>query len=515
MKMLFVAALSTILAGAAMPLAAQNLRIGVAAETTSIDPHFQDIGPNLTVKQHIFDSLVHTGPQHELLPALAEAWKLTDDPLVWEFRMRRGVRFHDGSAFTAEDAAFSLRRAPVVPNAPATQGRYLQDIAEIIVVDDHTLRIRTKEPSPIMPQNLAPIGIVSRKIGMRAEPGAFNRGEIAIGSGPYKFVEWVQGSHVRLAANDDYWGAKPSWREITIKPITNAGARVAALLAGDVDLISDVPPVDAPRLARDAKLSLWQGISNRVIFWALDVHRERTPHITAKDGAPIDNPLRDARVRRAIALVIDRQVIVRQVMEGLAVPAMQIVPPSLPGHRPDITLPAADVAEARRLMAEAGHGAGFKMTIHTTANRYPNDLKQAQAVAQMLARINIEAQIASLPLAIYFTEARKFEFSFNLVGWGFTSGDSYVILREAMQTGAANNYGRWSNARTDALLAQARSEMDAKLRDQHLADAQRVALDNFALIPTHFQVNLWATRKGLRIPPRMDEATFGFTVVRE
>jgi peptide/nickel transport system substrate-binding protein len=133
----------------------------------------------------------------------------------------------------------------------------------------------------------------------------------------------------------------------------------------------------------------------------------------------------------------------------------------------------------------------------------------------MLARINIEAQIASLPLAIYFTEARKFEFSFNLVGWGFTSGDSYVILREAMQTGAANNYGRWSNARTDALLAQARSEMDAKLRDQHLADAQRVALDNFALIPTHFQVNLWATRKGLRIPPRMDEATFGFTVVRE
>ena len=184
-----IAVLATVILLAAVPPAlAKTLRIGVAAETTSIDPHFQDIGPNYTVKQHVFDSLIHSGPTQELQPGLATAWRITGDPLVWELTLRRDVKFHDGTPFTAADAAFSLRRAPDVPNAPSTLKRHLEDIAAVEVVDDHTLRIRTKLPLPYLPNNLVPIGMVSHRFGGRAEPGGFNNGQSANGTGPFRFV---------------------------------------------------------------------------------------------------------------------------------------------------------------------------------------------------------------------------------------------------------------------------------------------------------------------------------------
>lgn len=492
---------------AALPGWAASLRIGISSDTTSIDPHFAEIGTNIVVRQHLFDSLVDVGPDMDLRPGLALSWQTTADPLVWDVVLRQGVRFHDGSPFTARDVVFSFRRAPDIPGAPSSYRRHLEDIADIEAVDDHRLRIRTRLPLPTLANNLAPIAIVSHRIGERAEPGDFNTGRHAIGTGPYKFAEWVSGSHVRMVADPGHWRGKPVWDEVVLKPIVNPGARVAALLAGDVDAINDVPPIDVPRLSRDARLAIWQGQSSRVIFWMMDVFRETTPNVTAKDGGPIPNPLKDARVRQAIALVLDRGAIVSQIMDGLATPAHQVVPPGLPGHDAAFRMPAADLAAARRLMAEAGLADGFRMTIHVTANRYPNDLKQAQAVAQMLARIGIEAKVASLPLAIYFTEARRFEFSFGLVGWGFTNGDPYVILRETFQTRANNNYGRWSNEQADALLARIRVDMDKTTRDAAIRDLQRIALGDLAVIPTHFQVNVWATRKGMKLTPRVDEST--------
>jgi peptide/nickel transport system substrate-binding protein len=494
---------------------AQVLRIGISSDTTSIDPHFAEIGTNIVVRQHVFDSLVDVGPSMELRPGLATSWRPTADPLAWEVELRRGVRFHDGTPFTARDAVHSLRRAPDVPNAPSSYRRHLEDIASVEALDDHRLLVRTKLPLPTLPNSLAPIAIVSHRIGERAEPAAFNSGQHAIGTGPYRFVEWVPGSHVRLAADPGHWRGRPAWDEVVLRPLTNPGARVAALLAGDVDAINDVPPVDVPRLSRDPKVAVARGLSSRVIFWMMDVHREASPHVLAKDGGPIANPLRDLRVRRAIALAVDRNAIVQQVMDGLAVPAMQVVPPGLPGHDASLRMPSADLAAARRLMAEAGHADGFRLTIHVTANRYPNDVKQAQAVAQMLARIGIEAKVASLPLAIYFNEARRFEFSFALVGWGFNTGDPYVILRETFQAGATNNYGRWSSPAADALLASIRVEMDKPRRDRAIAELQRVAMDDVAVVPTHFQENVWATRRGLVLSPRMDEATLAEAIRRE
>jgi peptide/nickel transport system substrate-binding protein len=496
----------------APPTFAADLVIGIPSEATSIDPHYQDLTPTTQIREHIFETMMLSGPQDELLPGLATSWKITDDPTVWEFTLRHGVRFHDGSPFTARDVVFSLARAPDVPGAPSTFKRYLEGIVEVTAPDDFTLRVRTAKPMPMLPNSLSRIAVVSASLPRDVTPSRFNSGEAAIGTGPYKFVEYVPGSHVKLAVNPDYWGGRQPWDTVTFRLFTAAPSRVAALLAGDVDMIADVPPPDVPRLASSDKFALAQGPSNRVIFWAMDVYRETTPFITAKSGQPIANPLRDRRVREALSLAIDRRVLVERVMENLALPASQIPPPSYGGYDATIATPKADPARARTLLAEAGFPDGFKLAIHTTNNRYPNDANLAQAVAQMLSRIGIETSVTALPVALYFGAARKNEFTMPQIGWGMAPGDAGVVMREALRSDSINNYGKWSSPEFDALLDRADREMDPAARNALLAKASRLAADDVALIVTHYQINMWAAKKNLAIVPRMDEHTLAMSV---
>jgi peptide/nickel transport system substrate-binding protein len=240
-----------------------------------------------------------------------------------------------------------------------------------------------------------------------------------------------------------------------------------------------------------------------------------TPHVTGKDGREIKNPLRDLRVRQAMDLVIDRQAIVERVMEGIAVPAYQTVPEGFGGYNPKLTIPKPDIAAARKLMAEAGHADGFKMTIHSTNDRYVNDAKLAQAVAQMLARLGIEVSVAGLPVAVYFGPAREQQFTMNQVGWGNVTGESSVVLISALNSKSRDNYGRWNNPKFDGLLAAASQELDTAKREAMLREAIEIAMADVALLPTHFQVNVWAARKGLRVAPRTDELTLAMSVTRE
>ena len=505
------AALAALLLLAA-PAGAETLRIGVPSDPSSIDPHFQDLAPNGNIARHVFDALVATSARAEMQPGLALSWTLTADPTVWEIKLRQGVRFHDGSPFTAEDAAFSLRRATVVPNAPATVGRYVRDLVDIAIIAPDTLRIRTAEPQPALPNNLSNIPIVPARIGLAAEPRDFNNGKHAIGTGPYRFVAWEPGAQVRLTANPDHHAGKPAWSDVAIRTIPNNGARVAALLSGDVDLIAAVPNADAPRLKADPRFTLWETVSNRDVFWSLDVSREQSPYVTARDGSPIANPFRDPRVRQAVQLAISRKLIVERVMDGLAVQATHLVPPNMSGYDPTITLPDADPARARALLAEAGFPNGFKLTIHTTAGRYPNDQQQAEAVAQMLSRVGIQTDVAALPVAVFFVNARKHAYTFNIVSWGFSTGDTYLLVRETLHSAGAENYGGYTNPLVDQALTQARTETDPTRRGALIAQSQRLAVTDAAIIPTHYQVNLTATRKGLTLKPRMDELTLATDV---
>jgi peptide/nickel transport system substrate-binding protein len=491
---------------------AQALIIGVSSEATSIDPHFADLGPNLAVGKHIFDSLVQVGSNNEIQPGLAVSWARTNDPLVWEFKLRRGVKFHDGTPFTARDIAFSIERAPRVPNAPSTLSRRVTDVASVEVVDDFALKIHTKTLAPTLLSNIAYLGIVSSKIGLNALSEDFNSGKIAYGTGPYRFVEFKRGDRIELAINGDYRGEKPRWQKVILKPLTNARSRTAALLAGDVDMIADVPLVDVPRFKADNRFLVTDIASSRIIFWTLDVLRDQAQHATALDGSPIQNPLKDLRVRQAMSLVTDRHGIVDQVMEGLAIPANQIVPQGFVGYAQDLVPPKVDIERARSLMATAGYANGFALAIHTTNDRYVNDAKSAQAIAQMLGRIGIKVEVVSLPVAVYYGRARKKDFTMAQIGWG-NLADSAQVLHEALNSQSINNYGGWSNPEFDRLLGRAGLEPDLAAREELLRQATRLAINDVAIIPTHWQINIWASKKEIRYVPRVDEMTYAMNAV--
>lgn len=499
----------------ASPVWAADLRIGIAAEATYIDPHAQEIGPNVDVRMHIFDTLVRIGPREELLPGLAESWRIAEPPLTWEFKLRAGALFHDGTPVTAADVAFSIARAPNVPGAPSTYSRHLRNLDSVTVVDDRTLRIQTKRPGPLLPASLAHIAIVDRRIGKDASPASFASGASTNGTGPYRFVEFVPGNRLVLEANQNYWGAKPRWNRVVMRPMRTPATRLAALLTGDVEAISEVPTADVEKLVRENRVTLSRGISNRVMFWAMDVARETSPFVTARDGGPLANPFRDRRVREAVALVIDRRALVERLMEGIAVVANQIPLEGHNGFIEGLATPAVDVPRARALMASAGYANGFRLTIHTTNGRYVNDTRLAQAVAQMLARLEIEVTVQPVQIANYFTQARNREFSFLQVGWGHNSTDPLLVMRETFHSTAANNYGGWTNAAVDGYLDAAETELDAARRQEMLAGVTRLAISEAVVVPTHYQVNVWGSRRGLRYVPRRDEATFADNFVPE
>ncbi|GBE42375.1 periplasmic dipeptide transport protein precursor [bacterium BMS3Bbin10] len=504
---------------------AKSIKIGLASEPTSIDPHFHNLSPNNALARHIFDRLVHTDSNQKLVPGLAESWKAVDDT-TWEFKLRKGVKWHDGSPFTADDVVFTFGRAVSVPNSPSGFGTYIKG-KTAVKVDDFTVHIKTAKPYPLMPNDISTFSIVSKKYGATAKTEDYNSGKAAIGTGPFKFKEYVPGDRFVFVRNEDYWGKKPEWDTVTLKPIKSPPSRVAAMLAGDVDMIAQVPTIDIERLKKEPKLSLSQGVSNRVIYLHLDHQRDNSPFVKAKDGGDIKNPLKDVRVRRAISKAINRDAIVDRVMEGIAIKAGQLLPEGFFGVSPNLKPVAYDPEGAKKLLAEAGVPDGFKLTIHGPNDRYINDAKIVEAIAQMLTRIGIKTEVVTMPRSVYFKRASRGgpdktpEFSFILVGWGAGSGEASSPLKSLIHTYdksrgfGASNRGRYSNSQVDKLIEDALATVDDAKRQDLLAKATEIAIGDVAIIPLHYQVNTWATRKGLKYRARTDEATVAMDVVSE
>lgn len=505
----------TLLAGAAaaQDLAEENtITVGLSSEATSIDPQFHNLTPNNQIANMIFDNLINQGARQQLMPGLATEWGPIDD-LTWEFKLREGVTFHDGSPFTADDIVCSFERAPNVPNSPGSFELYTKG-KTVEKVDDYTVRITTEEPYPLMANDVSTISIVSDEHGCGATTQDFNEGgAAAAGTGPYKFVEYVPGDRIVLEANKDYWGGAPDFDRAVLKPIKSGPARVAALLAGDVDIINDVPTTDLERIKTNDDLTVAQGPSNRVIYLHLDQFREDSPHITAKDGSDIKNPLLDKRVRMALSKAIHRGAIRDRVMEGQSVLAGQLLPEGFFGVSDKLEPVEYDPDGAKALLEEAGYGDGFKILMHGPNDRYVNDARILEAVAQMFNRIGIEASVETMPRSVYFSRASRGgpdetpEFSLILVGWGAGSGEASSPLRSLIRTGGAANRGRHSNAEIDAVIDEALRTVDDEKREALLAKATEMAMEENAIIPIHYQVNNWAMKDGLTYEPRTDEWT--------
>ncbi len=506
-------------------LSAQELRVGLALEPTSIDPHYHNLTPNNALAREIFDRLVMPDENQQLKPGLAVSWRPVKKT-IWEFKLRKGVKFHDGTPFTADDVVFTFERAPNVAQSPSSFGTYLKG-KKIEKVDDYTVRIITEKPYPLMPNDMSTFSIISKIHGQGATTADYNSGKAAIGTGAYKFVEWVPGDRLILERNDNYWGKKPQWSKVVIKPIKSRPARVAALLAGDVEFIDNVPTTDITQLEMNPKLNLSQGVSNRVIYLHMDHFRDDSPYVKASDGGPIKNPLKDVRVRRAISKAINREAIVERVMEGVAIPAGQLLPAGFFGVSANLKPEKHDPQSAKQLLADAGLPNGFQLTIHGPNDRYINDAKIAEAIAQMLTRIGIKTAVETMPKSVYFKRASRGgpnkspEFSFILVGWGAGSGEASSPLKSLLHTYdksrgfGASNRGRYSNPEVDQLVEQALATVDDAKRQKLLAKATEVAVNDLGIIPLHYQVNTWASRKGLKYLARTDEQTLYTGIVSE
>lgn len=491
------------------PAPAQTLTMGVGSPVSSLDPHYHLLRSNNEVGQMLFDTLLTTDVQARLQPGLAERWQAVGNT-VWEFTLREGVRFHDGTPFTTDDIAYTFERIPQIRGPGASFSALIRPVQRVEIVDARTIRLHTSGPSPLLPTYLAQVMMLSRRLHAEATTADFNGGRAAIGTGPFRLVSHTNGDRFVLARNDAYWGDRPHWANVTYRMITNDAARTAALLAGDVDIIDQIPTSDIERLRRDTRFRVSETTSLRVMYITLDGTRQgAVPLLTA---TPADrNPLADPRVRQALSMAIDRRMLVERVMEGAALATAQFMPPGTYSHIPDRPVPAANAEAARRLLAEAGYPQGFQLTLIGSNDRYMNDARIVQAIGQMWTRIGVRTTVEAQPYATFIGRATRREAPAALLTWGNSTGEVSVLLNSVLRTqnrergqGAANRL-LYSNTAMDDLVAAAEVEMDDARREDLLRRASTAALDDNMLLPLYLQNALWGMRSGLTYEARMDE----------
>jgi len=509
-RLLALGAICLPLAGT--PAGAQDLTMAVQS-TFGIDPHFFFNGPNMAAARHIYDTVINRDSDSKQVPGIVESWRAVE-PTVWELKLRPGVTFHDGSPFSAEDIAFSIARIPHIPGNIGPYTINLRTISRVEVVDPLTVRLHTSEPNPVIPGQMTNVFVISSKAAANASTQDFNSGRAAIGTGPFRVVDGgVSPSGMQLERYEGYWGTKPAWQHVNVRVIANDAARLAGLLAGDYDLIEDVPLSDIARLRRENQINIASRPTDRIMYLALNVAADPLPLVVDASGTPLPvNPLSDVRVRRALSLAIDRKALVDRIMEGQAVASGQITPEGFGGYDPATPVPPADIDGARRLLAEAGFPDGFGLTISCSNDRYVNDARICQAIGQMLTRAGLKMTVDVTPSTVFFPRIRPARVLLPLyfVGRSFSSGDASYVLSTSFHTrdiphnlGGANRSG-FSDPALDAKIRALMVRMDDG-RTAALRDLMHEVQDLHVQIPLYVQMSAVGTRRGIAYTPRMDE----------
>jgi len=501
---------------------AETLTVGVRGGPESMDPHYSALGPHAEAAKHIFDTLVWSNAQLQLEPALAVSWEPIDDT-TWEFKLREGVKFHDGSGFTAEDVKFSIERTPLV-SGPTTTTIYTRRVASVEIVDPLTIHIKTDGPAATLPFDFVRLFIVSHTAAAEsstAETSAegFNSGKATIGTGPFKFVSWEPKGDLVLERFDGYWRGPAHWDKVVRKEIPNDSSRLAALRAGQVDVINYVSAADYLSLENDPQVQSFIGDSVYVMNLQLD-QREDTPKVYALNGDPLpENPLRDARVREAIDLAIDRETMVEVVLEGLGTPANQMMPDGFFGSSSKIPVPAHDPDRAKALLAEAGYPDGFMIDLYCTNDRLPGDGAICEGLGQMFSKIGIKTNVNAISKTVYFPAQARLEYSAFMNGWGTLTGEASYTLGslahskdDAKKMGAFNRV-EYHNPEVDTLLEKGAVELDADKRRAFFEEAMEKTMADRVYISIVVLQAVWAAAKDKAVvPPRADEDTLAYFI---
>ncbi len=490
----------TALAVAGMSASAVTLRIGNQGDALSMDPHSLNESLQISVDENVYEPLVTRGRDYKLAPALATAWTQTA-PTVWHFDLRKGVQFHDGTPFTADDVIFSFERAKSDGSDMKT---YVGQIKEIKKINDHSIDIITNAPFPILPELFTHWDIMSKKwceINNATKPvdrrkGIENAASFkANGTGPYRLRERQPNVRTVFARNNNYWGKiEGNVDEVIFNVIGNDSTRVAALLSGEIDVMEPVPVQDVERIKSASSLKVLQGPELRVIFLGMDQKRDELLYSNVKGK----NPFKDKRVRQAFYQAIDIDGIKRTVMRGASTPIAEMFPPEVNGFAPDLAkrLPF-DTEASKKLLAEAGYPNGFEVSMNCPNDRYVNDGAICQAVAANLARVGVKIKLEVETKGTYFPKILRRDTSFYLLGWTPSTVDAHDVLVAIMSTpndkGQGQfNLGAYSNAKLDELTLKIQSETDDKKRNEMIREAFKIHQDDVGHIPLHQQALAWA-----------------------
>ncbi|NPC57990.1 ABC transporter substrate-binding protein [Caenimonas soli] len=499
--------------GATPALQAKPFKWSSASDIPTLDIHSQNNALGNGVHAAIFDSLVYYNSQTFKPEAqLATAWREVT-PTQVRFTLRSGVKFSDGTPFTADDVVFSIHRAMVKTSNYAV---YTQGIEKVVKVNDSTVDFIMKGPNPVLLNQLTELRIMSKAWAdknkalepkdIRTKDETFSHRN-AMGTGQYTVKEWQPDQRLVLVKNPNYWGnAQSNVTEIIYTPIKSEATRIAALLSGEVDFVLDPSPQDLARLRTSGNLKVIDGVENRTIFFGMDQFRDELPGSNIKGK----NPLKDVRVRKALYQAIDSDSLHKVTMRGLSQPTGTLVAPQVNGWTEGVhkRFPF-DVEGAKKLLADAGYPQGFEVDFACPNNRYINDEEICQAVTAMWSRIGVRAKLRTLPLVTYFPMIQRFEASIYMLGWGVPTFDSLYSLQSLARTvgaGGDGNYnvGRYSNPRMDVIVDRVKVETDLPVRNRFLTEALQLSNDTVSHIPLHNQIIPWAMKRNVDLVHRPD-----------
>jgi peptide/nickel transport system substrate-binding protein len=483
-----------------------------AEDAITLDPHVASGGPTRSLSHQIYEPLIIRDNQGKALPALAESWNLTSNPQIWEFKLRRGIVFHDETPFTADDVVFSLNRA----RQPASALRsLLASVDAIIKVDAYTVRVRTRVPDPLLPANLTHLFIMSKSWSERnrttrvqnlkgeEEPYAARH---ANGTGPFVLVSREPEVRTVMRRNSNYWGKDQVPLEITelvYRPIKSDADRVAALLSGEVDFVQDVPVEDLQRLQKTQGIAVNVGPENRAIFLGMNVGDAELGSSSIKGR----NPFADKRVRQAISMTINRQAIQRNVMHGQSIPTGLIASSLINGYTRQLDqIPPVDIPKAKALLADAGYPGGFSVTLDCPSDSFVNDERICQDLAAQLAQIGMTVNLVVQSEATLVPLIRKTppEVDFYLMGRSTPTFDSEYLFSQLYHT-RSDRFGHWnatrySNPEVDRLTEAILQETDLNRRNQIIAQIWRIVQDDLVYVPLHIQTLAYAVKSDFDVP---------------
>ena len=512
--------LSSLLAAAAIACAvtggaaqAETLRWAAQNDILTLDPHSQNHATTLAILMHSYEGLTRYNEKFEVEPALATKWTMIS-PTQVRFELRKGVKFADGSPFTADDVIFSFGR---IKQPQGTMQIYVTGIAEIKKIDDHTVDFILSAPQPILLRNIVDFRIMSKSWSeknkttnvqdYKAKEENYASRNVN-GTGSYKITSWTPDQRLTMSIHKEWWGKHSgNVTEVIYTPIKSDPTRVAALLSGDVDMLTDLPVQDVARLRNDPKLKVLDGHEVRTIFIALD---EYSPELKFSDVKG-KNPFKDKRVREALSIAIDREAIKRNTMRGLSLPASIIVAPGVNGHSPEIDVAIkADPERAKKLLADAGYPKGFEFQLNCPNNRYVNDEEICQNVVAMWARIGVKTKLVAESMATFIQKVQNFDTSAYLLGWGSVTFDAQYSLQSLIRTRTTGadgnfNFGRISDPKIDALVDAMKTETDVAKRNAQIKEALVLTRDEVHSIPLHHQLRPWAMKKGVSTLHRADD----------